>query len=68
MVTLFFSQLTDSVGESEGLAKIFELKMPLEVMTVHDLPAVIQLPVQLRNFSLLQRRCAAPAGNALLLR
>jgi hypothetical protein len=39
MMTLLFSQLADSVGEGERLAKIFEREVLFQMMFVDDFPA-----------------------------
>ena len=66
MMTLFFREFADLVGEVEGFAKVFEGKVFLEVMAVDDFPMVAQLPLQLRQRWSVQRRNSAFARDTCL--
>ena len=65
MVTLFFRQFTDLVGEIESTPEILELEAPLQMVCVHDPPSGIDLVKQFIHAISFQRRCASLAGNAL---
>src|SRR5207249_5484090 len=66
MMTLFFREFADFVGEGERFAKVFEGKLFLQVMAVDDLPVVAQLPLQLSQRLSLQGRNSAFARDAIL--
>ena len=40
VVPLLFRQDTDSIGESQSIDKVIELKEFLQVMTLHDPPTI----------------------------
>ena len=46
VVSLGFSQLSDSVGECEGLPEVFESKLFLQMMLFNGSPVATELPLE----------------------
>jgi hypothetical protein len=68
MMSLFFRQSADSVGESQCFSKIFEGKEFLKVMLVNHLPVIGQLLQQLGQSLSFQRRHSAFARDTCFFR
>ena len=46
VVSLGFSQHSDSVGECEGLPEVFESKLSLQMMLFNGSPVATELPLE----------------------